>query len=512
MTTALATEPTGGPTTAPSFYGVVLGEPAEPVVSDTAALLEVFEILKPRASATPLIRIGGDADGSYLVPEDLDGITTCFSPGVNRIKYFEDFVAERYGIASHMCDFTSDVGRLTTPLVPGMQTFVKKWLDLGEGDDRISLEDWVAEHGPEGDLLLQMDIEGAEYRNVLATSDETLARFRVIVLEVHGLDKMLQAPVLRDVIAPFFTKLAGAFTTVHAHPNNCCGDFAVPGTDVTIPRILELTLVRNDRFVPAPGPPALPHPLDVSRNVPRKPPLFLSEAWCDHDRPLTSRVKMLEDGLAYRADLNAADTDPELAAVLALTMQSVQTLSALVVPPPPQARLAEVAAGRPYRLSTAYERTSRTGVVRESPSYFFHTEFGPDQSIRVDLGREHRVRRVEVTNRRGGHQTRARHLFVLLERGRAGGAPSVFGMDQAGRQADGAWQERGVDVPDVVTRYVTVRSPTTTALHFADLRVYAVVEEPTPPPQPTRPLVRRALGSARRRARRIRARLGSTRS
>ena len=143
-----------------------------------------------------------------------------------------------------------------------------------------------------------MDIEGAEYRNILATSQETLARFRVIVLEVHGLGKMLDAPILREVIAPFFQKLASSFTTVHAHPNNCCGEFTIPDTDIRIPNVLELTFVRNDHFVSAPGPAALPHPLDVSRNVRRYPPLFLSEAWCDYQRPLESRVKILEDMLA----------------------------------------------------------------------------------------------------------------------------------------------------------------------------------------------------------------------
>ena len=123
-----------------------------------------------------------------------------------------------------------------------MQTFLKKWLDVSPGEDNISLEDWIRDHDAEGDLLLQMDIEGAEFRNILATSEETLARFRVIVLEVHGLGKMLDGPILRGAIAPFFQKLARDFTAVHAHPNNCCGEFSVPDTDIRIPNVLELTL------------------------------------------------------------------------------------------------------------------------------------------------------------------------------------------------------------------------------------------------------------------------------
>ena len=191
-----------------SFYGVDIGEPSGSTAVATAEVVEVFELLKPKASKTPLIRIGGDIDGSYLVPDDLDGIAACFSPGVNRIKYFEDFLADRYGIQSHMCDFTCDVEELKTPLKPGMQTFIKKWLDVSPSEDSISLEDWLRDRDSQGDLLLQMDIEGAEYRNILATSEGTLARFRVIVLEVHGLGKMLEAPILREVIAPFFQKLA----------------------------------------------------------------------------------------------------------------------------------------------------------------------------------------------------------------------------------------------------------------------------------------------------------------
>lgn len=483
--------------TAPSFYGIPLAASGSTDAS-TSQLLEVFELLRPRAAKTPLIRIGGDADGSYLVPEDLLGIAACFSPGVNRIKHFEDFLADEYGIASHMCDFSSDVDKLTTPLRPGLQTFVKKWLDVAPGDDNIALEDWVREHDVPGDLLLQMDIEGAEYRNVLATSDATLARFRVIVLEVHGLARMLEGPVLRDVVAPFFAKLARSHTTVHAHPNNCCGDFAIPGTDVRVPRVLELTLVRHDHVVPAPGPPLLPHPLDVSRNVPRKPPLFLAEAWCGGERPLESRVKMLQDRLDFRGDVGVSNVDPEFASALALTMQSLRTLGALVVPASSRDGLVEVAAGRPYELSSAHGTTRRTGTVGPRGRYFFHTGFGPDQAIRVDLGRSHRVRRIEVSNRRDGFRDRSRHLFALLDGPPGSGERAVFPIAEAGPPRADGWEECAIDVPDLDVRYVTLTSPVNTALHLADLRVYAAPDGV----RSTRPTVRRLLGRARRRVRR----------
>jgi hypothetical protein len=487
-----------------SFYGLDIGEPAGWTAAATAEVVEVFEVLKPKASKTPLIRIGGDGDGSYLVPDDLDGIAACFSPGVNRIKYFEDFLTDRYGIQSHMCDFTCDVEEFKTPLKLGMQTFVKKWLDVSPGEDNISLEDWLRDHDAQGDLLLQMDIEGAEYRNILATSDGTLARFRMIVLEVHGLGKMLDASILRGVIAPFFSKLAQSFTCVHAHPNNCCGEFPVPGTDIRIPNVLELTFLRSDRFNAAPGPAALPHPLDVSRNVSRKPPLFLSEAWCDHERPLESRVKILEDTLRYRDDVGASSGDAEQEGALSLTMQSLQTLSTLVAPLPKRdGDLVEVAGGRPYELSSAYGTSSRRGVVRPRGDYFFHTGFGKDQSIRVDLGRPHQVRRIEVTNRRGGYQERSRHIFALLDGGPGDGVRRVFPMYASGRLPGGAWQECAIDLPDATAQYVTITSPMNTALHFADLRIYAADGSPPAGP-PGRWAARSVLRGVKRRIGRLR--------
>ena len=490
--------------TVKSFYGVDIGEPSGSTAAPTAEVVEVFELLKPKASKTPLIRIGGDIDGSYLVPDDLDGITACFSPGVNRIKYFEDYLADRYGIQSHMCDFTCDVEEFKTPLKPGMQTFVKKWLDVSPGADSISLEEWLRDRDPQGDLLLQMDIEGAEYRNILATSEGTLARFRVIVLEVHGLGKMLEAPILREVIAPFFQKLARSFTTVHAHPNNCCGDFTVPDTDIRIPNFLELTFLRHDHFVSAPDPAALPHPLDVGRNVPRKAPLFLSEAWCDYQRPLESRVKILEDTLRYRDDVGTSSADAGLSSALSLTMQSLQTLSTFVTPVPRRdGDLIEVARGRPYELSSAYGTSSRTGVVEPRGSYFFHTGFGNDQSIRVDLGRRHRLRRIEVTNRRGGYQERSTHIFALLDGGPGDRLRRVFPMYENGQLPGEAWQECGIDLPGVAARYVTITSPMHTALHFADLRIYAA-DGDGPIGPVWRRTARRTLRSVKSRIRRLR--------
>ena len=202
--------------------------------------------------------------------------------------------------------------------------------------------------------------------------------------------------------------------------------------------------------------------------------------------------------------LSSRSVDAELAGVLSLTMESLQTLSGLVTPAPERAGdLVDVAAGQPYLLSASYGKSSRRGVVQPRGRFFFHTAFGPGQWIRVDLGRRRRVRRIEVTNRRGGYQERARHIFAVLS-DREPGERRVFPMYEHGQLSDGAWQECGIDLPDVGARYVTITSPMNTALHFADLKVYAaaVNDEQTHPTVVRR--VRRVLQGVRRRLRTLR--------
>jgi hypothetical protein len=232
--------------------------------------------------------------------------------------------------------------------------------------------------------------------------------------------------------------------------------------------------------------------------------LFLSEAWCDYQRPLESRVKILEDTLRYRDDVTGLSADTELSGALSLTMESIQTLSGLVTPVSKRdGDLVEVAGGQPYELSSAYGTSSPKGVVQPRGSYFFHTGFGKDQSIRVDLGSRHRVRRIEVTNRRGGYQERSRHIFALLDGGTDDDVRRVFPMYECGPLPGGAWQECGLDLPDITARYVTITSPMNTALHFSDLRIYAVDGDRQT--EPTAKLAaRRVLRGVKSRIRRLR--------
>jgi hypothetical protein len=262
-----------------SFFGIELSGPSGgyPAKDD---LIELFELVRPRPTSHRLIRLGGSGDGAYLVPDDLDGVTHCISPGVARRKHFEDEIAVAYGISSTMLDFSVDLEDVTTPLIEGKQEFHKLWLDLPSVPDSIDLATLI-ERAPTGDLLLQMDIEGAEYRNIMATSEQDLSRFRVMLFELHGLQRVGDARVLREVLLPFFRKLAQTHQVVHVHPNNYVGPQAtLPGTEILIPPVIELTALRRDRITDDDVVALeLPHRLDVKWNSVRQPPMFLGPEW-----------------------------------------------------------------------------------------------------------------------------------------------------------------------------------------------------------------------------------------
>jgi hypothetical protein len=234
-------------------------------------LAGLIESLHPIGCGIELVRIGPDGDGGYLVPDDLDGIRYGFSPGVSSQSGFESELAAR-GIEFFLADFS--IERL--PIDHPALHFDKKFIGCLNDDRYMTLDEWKTERLPDdaGDLILQMDIEGAEFEALMGLSMQLQSQFRIMVIEFHYLHQLWNKPWFL-LVARAFEKLLKTHSVVHIHPNNCCGSFKSRGLE--LPRVAEFTLLRNDRLRERSLCTSFPHPLD--RDNTRKKTLVLPGCW-----------------------------------------------------------------------------------------------------------------------------------------------------------------------------------------------------------------------------------------
>jgi Methyltransferase FkbM domain len=127
----------------------------------------------------------------------------------------------------------------------------------------------------DNNLILQMDIEGAEYDVLIETPVEVLERFRIIVIEFHYLDALFN-PFGFKLVSGVFERLLRSFKCLHIHPNNFCdpiryGEFAV------FP-VMEFTFHRIDRISHFAAAESFPHQLDEP-NCPWRPDVPLPNCW-----------------------------------------------------------------------------------------------------------------------------------------------------------------------------------------------------------------------------------------
>lgn len=251
--------------------GVLIGDCAR-----TRDIEAAIGLMRPVLTGHDLVRIGGAGDGGYLVPDDMAGVSCCFSPGVSDTANFEAELALRHGIRSFLADASVD----NPPLHNDLFSFEKKFLGTRAEGDFMRLSSWVESKSQEidgRDCLLQMDIEGAEYGVLIDTPLSVLQTFRIMIIEFHHLDVMFEKRTL-PIVQAILDKLTSAFAVAHLHANNCCGIATCRG--IGIPRVFEATLIRKDRLKPARSGDriSIPHPLDAT-NVAGKPDIAMPDVW-----------------------------------------------------------------------------------------------------------------------------------------------------------------------------------------------------------------------------------------
>lgn len=259
------------------FTSLNLSIPAKTVSQDK--LISLIESLKPRKSGREMIRLGGNNDGGYLVPNDLDEISAFFSPGIDKMIEFEKDCGQR-GMELYLID-----GSIEKPEIPDVDFhFLKKFIGSVNNKELVTFDSWVRSskaYYDKSDYILQADIEGHEYEMILSTPSELLSRFRIMVFEFHWVEMWINKDFYK-IVESVMIKILENHVCVHIHPNNHGGYIKHNG--IVLPRLLEFTFYRKDRLLSEESIKSIkdfPNQLDQP-NVSGKKDIYLSSHWFDN--------------------------------------------------------------------------------------------------------------------------------------------------------------------------------------------------------------------------------------
>ena len=285
-------------------------------------ILQLVQLMRPMAPQRDSVRVGGSGDGGYVVPDYLDGLDGVVSIGVGGDVSFDLWFAER-GVPVFQYDHTV----AESPVAHDRFTFRPLAWAPGDGEGTRSLEGMLRENGlaESRNLLLQFDVEGAEWACLDALGEGFLDRFRVIVGEFHGLDRLGDEKYF-EAVSRALGLIDATHACTHVHANNCCGIHLVAG--VPVPAVIELSFLRRSESTFTPSDAPIPGPLDRP-NVARDD--IVLNAWSSQgkDDLVALAIEVATSATLSRAEAEAARDAAEQALDEVLTSRSWRLTSGL---------------------------------------------------------------------------------------------------------------------------------------------------------------------------------------
>lgn len=192
------------------------------------------------AEGYPIVRIGRENDGGYVMLDDFPG-GVAYSFGIaGDVSWDRDMASRGYDL--FMYDHTIDGLPEENP------RFHWEKLGIADGrthDDRLkTLEELISRNGHEGkrNMILKMDVEGAEWGFLEAVSSGTLSQFSQIVFEFHD----MTSPEDEDAVLDALRKLNATHQLIHLHANNF-GNYVVSGGK-NFASVLEASYVLRENY------------------------------------------------------------------------------------------------------------------------------------------------------------------------------------------------------------------------------------------------------------------------
>ena len=203
-------------------------------------LLEFARAIRPMTAPNlKLTRVGGFTDGGYVMAEPITA-AGAISIGVGSDVSWDADVGKR-GIPVAMFDHT--VRKL--PMAVPNGTFHRIGISPTASDRMRPLAQLVSLAGFAGqdDLLLKVDVEGAEWAALMQPSPADLQPFSQIVVELHSLAGLKEERSAAPILAAI-KHLTKTHLPIHVHANNY--DELVRFGNWWFPNAIELSLIRRD--------------------------------------------------------------------------------------------------------------------------------------------------------------------------------------------------------------------------------------------------------------------------
>ena len=183
-------------------------------------------------------RFGSRFDGGYLLIDDVTKSDVCISLGVGDNFSFD------LDIAMHCHEVLMFDHTIEAPAISARNiTFNKIGISTNPILGFTTLEQ-ILDNIPVGrDLILKIDIEGTEWDVFDTISEESLIRFRQIIVEFHGLFQIGNSVPFQKMLNGL-TKISRTHHLMNFHTNNWADLHMIEG--VPLPDVIEATYLRRE--------------------------------------------------------------------------------------------------------------------------------------------------------------------------------------------------------------------------------------------------------------------------
>ena len=203
---------------------------------------KVWSLLAPKeVVGGTLARIGDDFDGGYVMLDNNLESAVAYSLGIGDEISWDLALANRN---AEVFQFDHTIPKF--PLNhPRFHSFHIRISDApGEGENVRTIDELLDEHNHRGrsDMILKIDIEGAEWFVFQMLSSTTLAHFSQILVEFHGMQDMSKISIFNRRLG-VLAKLNLTHQVVHVHANNWHDPILIGG--IMMPNLIEVTYIRR---------------------------------------------------------------------------------------------------------------------------------------------------------------------------------------------------------------------------------------------------------------------------